>query len=127
MTSPAVTMIRLTQTGHRTAAPGRILGCRVTDRDGNPLGTVDDLLVDADAQRLRLISVEHGGVVGFGATPSFIPVEAVDAVTTDGIRIGRPSAQVADAPLYDPGVMGAGEFFERLYGYYGCESSVKAL
>jgi len=120
-------MIRLTETGHRTAAPGRILGCPVTDRDGHALGTVDDLLVDAGAQRLRLISVAHGGVAGFGATPSFIPVEAVDEVTTDGIRIGRPSAQVADAPLYDPTVMGAAEFCEKLYGYYGCESSVQAL
>ncbi|UQU67980.1 PRC-barrel domain-containing protein [Couchioplanes caeruleus] len=123
MTRRAVTMIRLTETGHRTAAPGRILGCRVTDRDGNPLGTVDDLLVDAEAQRLRLISVEHGGVVGFGATPSFIPVEAVDEVTGEGIRIALPSAQVADAPLYDPTVMGPREFCETLYGYYGCRAA----
>ncbi|MGA5299370.1 PRC-barrel domain-containing protein [Nucisporomicrobium flavum] len=123
MTRRTVTMIRLTETGHRTAAPGRILGCRVTDRDGNPLGTVDDLLVDAEAQRLRLISVEHGGVVGFGATPSFIPVEAVDEVTGEGIRIALPSAQVADAPLYDPTVMEPREFCESLYGYYGCRAA----
>ncbi|AGL17187.1 hypothetical protein L083_3677 [Actinoplanes sp. N902-109] len=113
------TMIRLTETGHRAAAPGRMLGVRVTDRDGNALGTVDDLLVDADARRFRLISVEHGGVVGFGATPSFIPVEAVDAMSRHEIRVGHSSAQVADAPLYDASMMGAGEFCESLYGYYG--------
>ncbi|WP_198029113.1 PRC-barrel domain-containing protein [Actinoplanes sp. N902-109] len=112
-------MIRLTETGHRAAAPGRMLGVRVTDRDGNALGTVDDLLVDADARRFRLISVEHGGVVGFGATPSFIPVEAVDAMSRHEIRVGHSSAQVADAPLYDASMMGAGEFCESLYGYYG--------
>jgi hypothetical protein len=64
--------------------------------------------------------VEHGGVAGFGATPSFIPVEAVHGVIGGEIRIGRCSAQVADAPLYDPSRMAAGEFCESLYGYYGC-------
>jgi len=112
-------MIRLTETGHRAAGPGRILGCRVTDRDGNVLGRVEDLLVDADGSRFRLISVEHGGVIGFGATPSFIPVEAVHGVVGGEIRIARSSAQVADAPLFDPSVMAPGEFCEKLYGYYG--------
>ncbi|WP_203784601.1 PRC-barrel domain-containing protein [Paractinoplanes rishiriensis] len=120
MTPRPGTMIRLTQSPHRAAPPARLLGCRVTDRDGHPLGTVDDLLVDADEQRYRLISVEHGGVTGFGATPSFIPVEAVHGVVGDTIRVGRSSAQVADAPLYDPSRMAAGQFCESLYGYYGC-------
>ena len=120
MQSRQVTMIRLTETAHRTAAPARLLGCRVTDCDGNALGTVEDLLVDADARRYRLISVAHGGVTGFGATPSFIPVEVVHGVAAGEIRIGRCSAQVADAPLFDPSRMGTGEFCESLYGYYGC-------
>jgi sporulation protein YlmC with PRC-barrel domain len=121
MTGGPVTMIRLTESAHRTTTPtARILGCPVTDCDGNTLGTVEDLLVDSGAHRFRLISVEHGGVAGFGATPSFIPIEAVHQVNAGEIRIGRPSAQVADAPLYDPSRMAAGEFCESLYGYYGC-------
>ena len=115
------TMLRLTETGVRAPGPGGILGRRVTDRDGNTLGTVEDLLVDAEARRFRLISVAHGGVAGFGATPSFIPVEAVDGVIGGEIRVGRCSAQVADAPLYDPSLMAPREFCERLYGYYGCD------
>ncbi|MFD0516724.1 PRC-barrel domain-containing protein [Paractinoplanes durhamensis] len=94
-----------------------MLGCPVTDRDGNVLGTVEDLLVDAGNRRFRLISVEHGGVAGFGATPSLIPVEAVHGVADGHIRIGRSSAQVADAPHVDQTRMG--EFCESLYGYYG--------
>lgn len=116
------TMIRLTETGVPAGGPDGILGRRVTDRYGNALGTVEDLLVDADARRFRLISVAHGGVAGFGATPSFIPVEAVDGLIGGEIRVGRCSAQVADAPLYDPTLMGAAEFCERLYGYYGINS-----
>ncbi len=114
-------MRRLTETGVRTEG---ILGRPVTDRDGNTLGTVEDLLVDADARRFRLISVAHGGVAGFGATPSFIPLEAVDGVIGGEIRVGRCSAQVADAPLYDPTVMAPAEFCERLYGYYGVNSNM---
>jgi sporulation protein YlmC with PRC-barrel domain len=110
-------MLRLTESAHRASAPARLLGVPVIDCDGNALGTVEDLLIDGSA---RLISVEHGGVTGFGATPSFIPVEVVHGVTGGGIRIGRPSAQVADAPLYDPSRMAPDEFCERLYGYYGC-------
>ncbi|GIM90982.1 hypothetical protein Ato02nite_027750 [Paractinoplanes toevensis] len=117
MDSRPVTMIRLTQSAHRSAPPARLLGCPVTDRDGNVLGTVEDLLVDADGRRFRLISVEHGGVAGFGATPSLIPVEAVHGVAGGRIRIGRSSAQVADAPHVDRSRMG--EFCESLYGYYG--------
>ncbi|WP_067499338.1 PRC-barrel domain-containing protein [Actinoplanes sp. TFC3] len=112
-------MIKFTETSRRPAGPGRMLGLRVTDRDGNALGTVEDLLVDAPGPRFRLISVEHGGVTGFGATPSFIPLEAVHEVSGSGIRIGQSSAQVADAPLYDPSSMAPGEFCEHLYGYYG--------
>jgi sporulation protein YlmC with PRC-barrel domain len=116
-----VTMIRLTESAQasQSARSSRVLGCPVTDCHGNALGTVEDLLVDAGERRFRLISVEHGGVTGFGATPSFIPVEVVHEVTGGEIRLGRPSAQVADAPLYDPSRMAAGEFCERLYGYYG--------
>ncbi len=114
------TMLKLTDTGRTTGGPARLLGARVTDRDGHALGTVEDLLVDAQERRFRLISVEHGGVMGFGATPSFIPVEVVNDMSVDEIRIGRSSAQVADAPLFDPYAMGAGEFCESLYGYYGC-------
>ena len=76
--------------------------------------------MDTGGQQYRLLSVEHGGVAGFGATPSFIPVEVVRDVAGGQIRISRCSAQVADAPLYDPSRMAAGEFCERLYGYYGC-------
>jgi sporulation protein YlmC with PRC-barrel domain len=119
MDTRPVTMIRLTESAHRHAAPARLLGCPVTDRNGNTLGTVDDLLVDAEGRRFRLISVEHGGVAGFGATPSFIPVEAVDGVAGGRIRVGLSNAQVADAPPYDPGGMATGEFCENLYGYYG--------
>jgi sporulation protein YlmC with PRC-barrel domain len=119
MDTGTVTMIKLTESPQRSAPPARLLGCPVTDRDGNALGTVEDLLVDAEARRFRLISVEHGGVPGFGATPSFIPVEAVHDVTGGRIQVGRSSAQVADAPLYDPSRMAADEFCESLYGYYG--------
>jgi sporulation protein YlmC with PRC-barrel domain len=116
----AVTLIKLTESPHRAAEPARLLGCRVVDRDGNTLGRVEDLLVDAEGRRFRLISVEHGGVAGFGATPSFIPVEVVDGMVGGNMRIARCSAQVADAPLYDPSRMAAAEFCETLYGYYGC-------
>jgi hypothetical protein len=55
----------------------------VRDAHGEDLGKVDDLLVDAGEGKVRFIRVESGGVLGTGATPSFI----------------------AEAPHYDPEIV----------------------
>ncbi|WP_213001356.1 PRC-barrel domain-containing protein [Winogradskya consettensis] len=137
MGSGSVTMTRLSDAGRPAARPVRdvrrhrvmddVRGRRVIDRAGTVLGTVEDLLINTEDHRFRLISVEHGGVIGFGATPSLIPVETVDEVTASEIRIGRSSAQVADAPLYDPSTMDIADFCDDLYGYYGCRTSRTAV
>ncbi|SNY25577.1 PRC-barrel domain-containing protein [Paractinoplanes atraurantiacus] len=120
MNTESGTMMGLHDSGQMLADPGQdIRGRKVQDRDGNDVGKVDDLLVDTEHQKVRLLRVEHGGLFGIGATPVFIPVEAVERVTDDEVGIDRSRIQVADAPPYDPELVDRDEYFNKLYNYYG--------
>ncbi|MCM4083859.1 PRC-barrel domain-containing protein [Paractinoplanes hotanensis] len=114
------TMMRLGDSGQMLADRDQdIRGRKVLDRDGHELGKVDDLLIDTEHRKVRLVRVEHGGLFGIGATPLFIPVEAVERVTDEEVGIDRSRVQVAGAPHYDPDLVDKDEYFNELYGYYG--------
>lgn len=106
--------------GQMLADPAQdVRGRRVLDQDGHDIGRVDDLLVDIEHEKVRLLRVAHGGLFGVGATPLFIPVEAVQRVTDDEVGIDRSRVQVAEAPHYDPELVDKDRYFAELYDYYG--------
>lgn len=120
MSTESGTMMRLGDSDQRLADPTQdIRGRKVVDRDGHEVGKVDDLLIDTERKKVRLLRVEHGGFLHLGATPLFIPVEAVERVTDDEVGIDRSRTQVADAPRYDPDLVDEDKYFTDLYGYYG--------
>jgi sporulation protein YlmC with PRC-barrel domain len=99
-----------------TAADVR--GRKVLDSNGEDLGTVDDLLVDDDENRVRFLRIEFGGFLGLGATQFLVPVDAVTRVDDKYVHIDRSRDKIADAPRYDPEVVDQ-DYFNRVYGYYG--------
>ncbi|GAA1618564.1 PRC-barrel domain-containing protein [Actinoplanes couchii] len=114
------TLMRLGDSGQMLADPGQdIRGRKVLDRDRNEIGRIAELLVDAQERQVRLLQVEHGGLFGVGATPLFIPAEAVEEVTETDVSLDRTRVQVADAPAYDPELLDRDEQMARLYGHYG--------
>ncbi|WP_127507826.1 PRC-barrel domain-containing protein [Actinoplanes solisilvae] len=120
MNTESTTMMQLSDTDQVLADPAQdIRGRKVFDRDGNEVGRVDDLLIDTEQKRVRMLRVEHGGLFGVGATPLYIPVEAVDRVTDDEVGIDRSRVQVAEAPQYDPDLVDRDKYFTDLYSYYG--------
>ncbi|MDY7087204.1 MAG: PRC-barrel domain-containing protein [Actinomycetota bacterium] len=120
MSTESSTLMRLSDSDQMLADPTQdIRGRKVLDRDGNEIGKVDDLLIDTDGPKVRMIRVEHGGLFGIGATPFFIPVEAVDRVTDGEVGVDRPRVEVAGAPQYDPELVDKQETFAELYNYYG--------
>ncbi|WP_045741573.1 PRC-barrel domain-containing protein [Actinoplanes rectilineatus] len=121
MTVRNATMIRLSDSDKAVADPSLdIRGRIVKDIDGSDVGRIDDLLIDADEQRIRFLLVEHGGILGFGATPSYIPVDAVVEVTADEVRIDRTSGHVAGTPGYDPDLVDHDDdYYANVYGHYG--------
>ncbi|HWS32554.1 MAG TPA: PRC-barrel domain-containing protein [Actinoplanes sp.] len=114
------TLMRLGDSGQMLADLEQdIRGRTVLDRDGNEIGRVGDLLVDAGEQKVRLLRVEHGGLFGVGATPLFIPAESVARVTDEEVFLERSRVQVAGAPAYDPEIVDKDEQMTNLYDYYG--------
>ncbi|WP_432539063.1 PRC-barrel domain-containing protein [Kineococcus esterisolvens] len=117
---PAGVLTRLSDTGRTVADPAQdVRGRTVRDADGSDLGTVDDLIVDRADEQVRMLRVEHGGILGIGAEVVLVPVEAVVAITGEEVRIDQSRQRVAGSPPYDPELTDQSEYYEALYGYYG--------
>lgn len=95
-----------------------IRGRRVVDRNGEELGRIQNLLVDQEHHKVRMLRIEHGGILGFGATASFVPVEAIARITDEVVYIDQTRDRVAGAPTYDPDVIAAPVVYSDLYTYY---------
>ncbi len=114
------TMMRLSDSEQILADPQQdIRGRTVVDREGKEIGKVDDLLIDTQQKRVRLIRVEHGGLFGVGSTPLFIPVETVERITDEVVGIDRSRGEVAEAPQYDPELIDGERYMGDLYRHYG--------
>lgn len=120
MTEGLAKLVRMSDAHEMVADPAEdIRGRKVHDADGNDIGRVDDLLIDEVEHKVRLLRVEHGGILGFGATPSFVPVDAIVRITDDVVHINESGERVAGAPPYDPELVSQDKYYEELYGYYG--------
>jgi sporulation protein YlmC with PRC-barrel domain len=95
-----------------------IRGRKVKDAAGEEIGKVDDLLVDAEEQKVRFLEVASGGLLGLGETKSLIPVEAVARISDDEVHISHTLARVAAAPSYDPDLRER-KHLSEVYSYYG--------
>jgi sporulation protein YlmC with PRC-barrel domain len=112
-------LVRLSDSGQVLADPAEdIRDRKVRDRDGNDIGKVEDLLIDGERHKVRFLLVEQGGILGIGATPLFVPVDAVARVDDDTVYVNESGERVSDAPGYDPSLLD-GPDFESLYGHYG--------
>lgn len=113
-------LIKLSDSNRIIADPVEdIRGRQVHDSGGDDLGRIDDLLIDDEEGTVRFLLVGHGGILGFGATHSFIPVNAVTGVTDEAVHIAESRERVASAPRYNPDLPDGSQYFSELYGYYG--------
>lgn len=119
-TSDTGTLVKLGDTDETVANPDDdIRGRDVKDVNGTDLGKVKALLVDQDEGRVRIIEVASGGFLGIGQDRTFIPVDAITAVTDDEVRIDQSRERVAGAPTYDPDLVQERETYGGVYDYYG--------
>lgn len=96
-----------------------VRGRKVIDTDGEDLGKVSDLLVDDTASHVRFLVVEHGGILGIGASRSYLPVEMITSYSDKEVFVNTDRRAVAGAPNYDPEIGPPEQFYENTYGYYG--------
>lgn len=112
------TLLRLADTDLVPHPDEDVRGRPVVDRNGDEIGDVDDLLIDEQEQKVRLLQVGSGGFLGIGKTKRLIPVDAVTGID-DKVHIDTTRDDVAGSPEYDPELVHESEYYEGLYGYYG--------
>lgn len=113
-------LLRLTETDRTIPNPDEdVRGRKVTDSDGEELGKIGDLLVDDTARQVRFLVVQHGGILGIGASEVFIPVDAITDITDDEVFVDTSREKISNAPQYDPEIGTETDFYQDVYGYYG--------
>lgn len=113
-------LVALSDTGRTVADPAQdVRGRTVRDASGEELGTVDDLLVDAEADQVRMLRITYGGLLGIGAEKVFLPVEAVSRLADDEVVVDQSRDRITSAPAYDPDLADQTGYYGDLYGYYG--------
>jgi osmotically-inducible protein OsmY len=102
-------LVRLGDSDFDLAGEDDIRGRRVIDRNGNDIGTVDDLIVDPDRRRVRFLQVTSGGFLGIGGTMLLVPVEITD-VARDMVTVTGQVGRVAGATRFSPTLHERGEY-----------------
>jgi sporulation protein YlmC with PRC-barrel domain len=123
------TLSRLRDIGRAVSSSDEdIRGRMVKDKNGQDLGRIEDLLVDDVKWKVRFMEVASGGILGFGDSKSFIPVDAITRMTADNVYISHTLEHVAGAPRYDPTLVAIDvNYLMELYPYYGYPGSFGLL
>lgn len=96
--------------------PDTLRGATVRDRDGEKIGTVDELYFDEASDKPEWMTVKTGL---FGMKTTFVPVEGARPEGEDELRVPYEKDRVKDAPSIDPDhELSQGEERE-LYSFYG--------
>jgi len=91
-------LIRLSDTELTIANPAEDIRDRaVVDRNGEDIGEVEDLLIDAHEKRVRLLEVASGGFLGLGKTKFLLPVEAITRISDNTVYVNQTRQYIASA------------------------------
>lgn len=96
-----------------------IRGRKVLDKNGDDVGSVDDLLIDSREHKVRLMQVASGGFLGLGETKVLIPIDAITQIRADAVHINHTREHVVRAPAYDPTLTNDDQYWSSIYGHYG--------
>lgn len=95
-------------------------GCSVLDRNGDPSGVVENLVVDEIDRRVRFLAVGKGGFLGWGRTHRLVPVEAIVEVDVEHavVRVDTTRDVVSASPVFDPTLERWDSDWSPYYGAY---------
>lgn len=112
-------LTRLSDSGLQLADERQNLtGREVMDAGGKSIGEVDYLFIDEKERKVRFLSVASGGFLGMGHEKLLIPVESIQRVEQQIVKINRSGSDISAAPKYDPELSSQPDWAEA-YGYYG--------
>lgn len=119
-TPPTATLEKLGDANLTVKDPNEdIRGRKVIDKNGDDAGTVDDLPIDSQEQKVRLTEVGSGGFLGMGQTKVLVPIDASTRNSDDAVHIDHTREQVARAPRYGPALTADQQYWGGIYNYYG--------
>ena len=96
MTTTHATLTYLATSGLEISPPADdVTGLVVVDPQGLRVGEVEDVVIDTADRRVRLISVVSGGILGFAADRTLLPIETVTKVD-DRVHVDRSYAEIQD-------------------------------
>jgi len=96
--------------------PESVRGATVRDRDGDKIGTVDDLYFDEATDRPEWMTVKTGL---FGMKTTFVPVAGAEPQGEDELRVPYEKDRVKDAPSIEPDHELTQREEQELYSFYG--------
>jgi len=95
-----------------------IRGRRVFDAQDQETGEIDDLLIDESERKIRFLRIASGGFLGLGQKTFLVPIDAIERVEPDRVRLRATREHVAAAPAYDPELVDT-SYYDNIYKYYG--------
>lgn len=95
-----------------------VRGRKVLDSQGEEIGEVDDLLIDDVEMKVRMLRVEHGGILSIGTDHFLVPVDAVTSVTDGAVHIDRQRSRLTDVSGYDPAVTYEETYYADVYEWW---------
>lgn len=96
-----------------------LLGLDVYDRDGEKVGTVEDLYVGGEERKVRFLEVAAGGFLGIGKRYFLIPLEAVIDASENRLSIDQSRERVMVAPDLHVDKAPTADYLRDAYGHYG--------
>jgi uncharacterized protein (TIGR02271 family) len=94
-------------------------GADLLDRDGDKIGTIEEIYLDAETAEPEWALVNTGL---FGTKSSFVPIQDVSR-EGESLRVPFAKSQVKDAPKMDPDGQLSQREEAELYRHYGLEYS----
>ena len=88
-------------------------GLKVFDKNGEEVGTVEDLYIYEGAQAVHLLQVEIEG------NHLLIPVDAITTVQDEGVNVEQDRSLILESPEYDSEDVPDAETSRAVYAYYG--------
>ncbi|WP_374458052.1 PRC-barrel domain-containing protein [Nocardioides sp.] len=94
-----------------------VRGMSVLDVRDHRVGEVEEILLDSEARRARLLVIASGGIMGLEQHHRLVPVDAVSRVRAH-VRLERSDLHVESGFDYDPVPPGPVDY-GPVYSYFG--------
>ena len=88
-------------------------GLKVLDKNGDEIGTVEDLYIYEDAQAVHILKVEIEG------RHLLIPVDAVTNVADEGVNVEQDKNTIMESPEFDSEDVPDSETSRATYEHFG--------